>query len=146
MNTAEILNLLENYKPGTYKPVSWSRIIKLKDGTEIIKHARTIARFGINYGHLTNVLEKAKMKNSELNIKHADWVINKYVKKTSTGKEVLCVFSTNKHKIYTYYTDKKGNKLNKEAFADKLYAADRRASDIADMYYVNLSDLKSFII
>lgn len=123
MTLEEIQNIISNYKKGSYIKLKWGKNITLKNKEQVRKETKLTARLGIDYASLESVKSKEVDPNKE--IKPVEWLIHNYVKKSTTGKSLLMVYTTNMHKPDTVWYDMDGNVIDVNSIKDNLYAKDQ---------------------
>ena len=144
MKLNEFLSSLTNYKNGTYRHIEWERVITLKDGSKVIKHSSTVGRLGINYGNLPSVKNRPADNSTKTNYVPTEWLVKNVVKVTSTGKNVVMIYTNKNDNIKTkvnYFTED-GTPVKKEDIIDKMYAKDKGSSNqVVELFTVNIEDI-----
>lgn len=146
MTFNEIEKIFRNYKKGSFKKIEWERNLKLKDGRTFTKRTSTTARFLINYANIKTVKDRLAEREaaSEIReIKPTEWLIKNLVKITETGKVVLVVFTSAKHKSNSKYYDQDGKEVQVKDIVDQMYAKDKPKSGThkAEQFYLSLENI-----
>lgn len=101
MEYNEIINRVENIKPGVFKRFTYKTELPLKarykkDGYKVVKVTTMTSRFGIHYGNLKSVKEKSLNKTLRAIVnkeKAFSWIVeNRICYNKNTNKLYVCSY------------------------------------------------------
>ena len=137
MNFEKISNFINNeYKPGTFLRIGWKREIKLKNGQTVYKVCDSLCRLGIDYGcFCDNDIQKDFVEKTI-------WSLEKYIKVSNTGKNLLMVYTTSAKSIHTkYYMN--DIEVKYEDIENDMYAKDKSKGGITNLFTLNIENITS---
>ena len=100
----EIISAVKSVRGGTITRVTYRTDVPIKaefkkKGYKIIKIVETSARIGVNYGHISSVVNRDKMNNVESTSKtnNFEWIVkDRICHNTNTNKDYVALISFNK--------------------------------------------------